>query len=107
MTTGHALYNGLSEDSLNEEFISRFVFVEGNHPETISAPGLSKVQSTPRALIDSLKKATTEFPRSKGNLAAILKHIVPFADGEDGDAYKRYAEVFSLATLERMESTPA
>jgi hypothetical protein len=94
MTTGHALYNGLSEDSLNEGFISRFVFVEGNHPETISAPGLSRVQSTPRALIDSLKKATTEFPRSKGNLAAILKHIVPFAGGEDGDAYKRYAEVF-------------
>jgi hypothetical protein len=96
MTTGHALYNGLSEDSLGEGFISRFVFVEGNHPEKIAVPSLSRIQSNPSVLVESLKKATNDFPKSKGNIGVFTnaKHIVPFEDGEDGEGYKRYAEVF-------------
>jgi Protein of unknown function (DUF3987) len=95
MTTGHTLYNGLSEDSLSEGFVSRFIFVEGNHPTTINPPSLSGIQTIPSVLVDNLRRATMRFPKSEGNLGgAFTKHIVPFDDGEDGEGYKRYAEVF-------------
>jgi hypothetical protein len=95
MTTAHTLYKGLSEDSLSEGFISRFVFVEGTHPAVIKAPKLTRVESIPTHLISELKKAIAEFPRSAGNLeGAFTKHTVPFHDGESGDAYARWTQVF-------------
>jgi hypothetical protein len=95
MTTGHTLYNGLSEDSLREGFVSRFIFIEGNHPETINPPRLSEAKDIPSGLVDNLRQASMVFPKSEGNLGgAFTKHIVPFDNGEEGDGYKRYAEVF-------------
>jgi hypothetical protein len=95
MTTGHTLYNGLSEDSLSEGFVSRFIFVEGNHPKIINPPSLSKMQTAPTVLVENLRQATVQFPKSEGNRGgAFTKHTVPFDGGEQGEGYRRYAEVF-------------
>jgi hypothetical protein len=96
MTTASTLYNGLSEDSLGGGFISRFVFIEGKHSETIKVPSITRTKNVPSALVDRLREAITKFPKpeGEGNLTALKKYIVPFADGEEGEAYKRYSEVF-------------
>lgn len=95
MTTGHALYKGLTEDSLSEGFISRFIFVEGTSPTVFKAPSLERVESSPTALVGEIQKALTDFPRAPGNYAGLFKkHVVKMMGGEPGDAYKRYAQVF-------------
>ena len=96
MTTASTLYNGLGEDSLGGGFISRFVFIEGKHSETIKAPSIHRTKGIPSALKEKLQKAVLDFPKpeGEGNLAALKKYIIPFEDDEDGEAYKRYSEIF-------------
>lgn len=93
MTTPGTLYAGLSEDSLNDGFLSRFVFIEGHGPEVITPPGLNRESKLPRGLKERLQSASTGFPKS-GNAFTISKYVIPFDGGEDGDAYRLWADIF-------------
>lgn len=93
MTTPTTLYEGLSEDSLTDGMLSRFVFTEGKGPATISAPRLNREVKLPRALKASLERALKEFPKGDNPLG-INKVTIPFDRGEEGDAYRLWAEIF-------------
>ncbi|WP_440531399.1 DUF3987 domain-containing protein [Sinorhizobium fredii] len=92
MTTPTTLYAGLSDASLNDGFLSRFVFIEGTGPTEIKPPSLNRKAETPTALVAALKRAQTDFPKPKGFGAKKL--MIPFDGGESGDAYRLWTEVF-------------
>lgn len=95
MTTAETLYNGLSEASISDGFINRFVFATGSAPAEIRPPDLAAETKPPPRLVDRLRAAVGAFPRVAGNVAAIMeKATVPFAGGQQGNAYARWAEVF-------------
>lgn len=93
MTTPGTLYAGLSEDSLSDGMLSRFVFIEGQGPDVIRPPRLNREVKIPKQLQADLKRAVTEFPKGSNPLG-INKIVVPFEGGEDGDAYSLWTEVF-------------
>lgn len=93
MTTPTTLYAGLSEDSLNDGFLSRFVFIEGHGPEIISPPRLDREARLPGHLKRDLEDALKSFPKAS-NPIGINKVTVQFDGGEDGEAYKLWADVF-------------
>lgn len=92
MTTPATLYAGLSDASLNDGFLSRFIFIEGQGPAQIKPPSLNRKAVMPSGLVASLKQAQTDFPTPKGFGAKKL--MIPFEGGEDGAAYKHWTEVF-------------
>lgn len=96
MTTAKTLYDGLTPDSLGNGFLSRFVFLTGTHPDSIAAPRLGARNQMPASLLGMLRNAVETFPKvgDGGNLSFLKKYVVPFLDGEEGDAYKRWIEVF-------------
>ncbi|WP_040586118.1 DNA-primase RepB domain-containing protein, partial [Allomesorhizobium alhagi] len=96
MTTPTTLYAGLSDDSLNDGFLSRFVFIEGAGPEEVTAPKLNRSVSLPKPLIASLKVAYEAFPKPDRSATQLRapKFQIPFEGDESGDAYKLWAEVF-------------
>lgn len=93
MTTPGTLYEGLSEDSLSDGMLSRFVFIEGKGPDEIKPPRLNREVKIPRRLKDDLQNAVKGFPKGDNPLG-INKIVVPFEGGEDGEAYSLWAEVF-------------
>ncbi len=92
MTTPTTLYAGLSDASLNDGFLSRFIFIEGKGPAEIRPPALNRKSQMPTALVAALKKAQTDFPKPSGFGAKKL--MIPFEDGESGDAYRLWTAVF-------------
>ena len=94
MTTEETLFAGLSEDSIGEGFLSRFVFVTGSAPKNIRPPKLDRASKPPAAIIAALRNALTSFPKPAGAFGFLGKHLVPFDGGEDGEAYQRWSEVF-------------
>lgn len=96
MTTPTTLYAGLSDDSLSDGFLSRFVFIEGEGPDEITAPRLNRSVTLPKALIEELKRAYDTFPKAeKGTFQPQAPKIqIPFDGDEHGDAYLRWAQVF-------------
>jgi hypothetical protein len=93
MTTPETLYAGLSEQSISDGFINRFVFVTGNSPAHIAPPKLHRNNAPPEDLVGSLQSAVTGFPKPKK--LGIAKIVIEFDGGEDGEAYRRWGEVFS------------
>jgi hypothetical protein len=93
MTTPTTLYAGLSEDSLSDGMLSRFVFIEGQGPDVIRPPRLNREVKIPRQLQADLKRAVTGFPKGDNPLG-INKVVVDFEDGEQGEAYALWTEVF-------------
>ncbi|AZO57703.1 DUF3987 domain-containing protein [Mesorhizobium sp. M8A.F.Ca.ET.057.01.1.1] len=96
MTTPTTLYAGLSDDSLSDGFLSRFVFIEGAGPDQIVAPKLNRTVKLPRDLIAKLKLAFESFPKvpRDGTQLHNPKYQIPFEGEGDGEAYKRWTEVF-------------
>jgi hypothetical protein len=92
MTTPTTLYAGLSDASLNDGFLSRFIFIEGKGPAKIKPPTLNRKADLPAALIASLKQAQEAFPMPKGTFAK--KFMIPFEGGESGNAYRLWTEIF-------------
>ncbi|WP_167434432.1 DUF3987 domain-containing protein [Mesorhizobium helmanticense] len=93
MTTGDTLYQGLSEASISDGFLNRFLFITATAPAgPPSPPRLHRDAKPPTALIEALRCAVTVFP--KAGFAGTGKVTIPFDGGEEGDAYKRWAEVF-------------
>jgi len=92
MTTPTTLYAGLSDASLNDGFLSRFIFIEGTGPSEIKPPTLNRKAQMPTSLVAALKKAQTDFPKTKG--FGSKKLMIPFEGGESGDAYTLWTQVF-------------
>ena len=96
MTTPTTLYAGLSDDSLSDGFLSRFVFIEGAGPEHITAPKLNRTVTLPKGLIEKLRLAHDTFPKAaKGSTQIHAPKVqIPFEGDGEGDAYKRWTQVF-------------
>jgi hypothetical protein len=96
MTTVETLYAGLSEASVSDGFLNRFLFVTAKQPEgIIRPPKLDHDAAPPTGLIKAAKEAVTNFPRAAGGIPGHeKKHVVPFEGGEEGEAYRRWGEVF-------------
>jgi hypothetical protein len=93
MTTSDTLYAGLSEASIADGFLNRFLFVTATAPDgPPKPPRLQRDAKPPAALVDAVRTAIANFP--KGASLGLTKVTVPFEGGEDGEAYKRWAEVF-------------
>ncbi|WP_458387316.1 DUF3987 domain-containing protein [Rhizobium redzepovicii] len=92
MTTPSTLYAGLSAASVADGFINRFIFVTGTRDENgVRVPSLDVDLRPPTTLVSSLQRAITDFPKPA---AGSTKAKVPFEGGEQGDAYKRWGEIF-------------
>lgn len=93
MTTVDTLYAGLSEASVADGFLNRFLFVTATpHGCTIKPPKLNHDATPPAELIEKVKAARMSWPAS--GLPGAPKHVVPFEGGEAGEAYHRWGEVF-------------
>lgn len=92
MTTPGTFYAGLSDASLNDGFLSRFIFIEGQGPAQVKPPALNRQSVMPSDLVASLKKSQTDFPAAKGFGAKKL--MIPFEGGERGPSYRLWTEVF-------------
>jgi hypothetical protein len=96
MTTAETLYAGLTEASISDGFLNRFLFVTtANEEREIRPPKLNRESGIPAGLVDRLKDAVERFPvPPKGKLEAARKWVVAMEDGEDGPAYKLWSEIF-------------
>lgn len=93
MTTVETLYAGLSQASVADGFLNRFVFVTAGRADEVRPPGLQRENKLPVHLVEALKAALSEFPKG-GGLLQIPKYTVPMAGGEDGDAYSLWSDIF-------------
>lgn len=93
MTTTETLYAGLSEASVSDGFLNRFLFVTAGRVDEIRPPSLKRALRVPKDLSEALKAAIAEFPKADKGLS-IRKHTVPMEGGEDGPAYALWAEIF-------------
>lgn len=92
MTTPSTLYAGLSAASVADGFINRFIFVTGTRDENgIRVPSLDVDLKPPTTIVAALQRAITDFPKPP---AGSTKAKVPFEGGEQGDAYRRWGEIF-------------
>lgn len=93
MTTVDTLYAGLSEASIADGFLNRFLFITAMAPGgPPKPPRLHRDAKPPAALVEALRAAITAFPMGEGG--NLSKATIPFEGGEEGDAYARWAEVF-------------
>lgn len=90
MTTVETLYAGLSQASIADGFLNRFIFVTAApRSGPIVAPGLNSQSAPPLTLQDAVADAIAAFPSAK-----VGKYAVPMKDGEEGAAYRRWSEIF-------------
>ena len=93
MTTVETLYAGLSEASVADGFLNRFMFITAAPPEgEIIPPKLDYETKPPSSLLDALSTARSSFPA--GRLPGAPKFVVPMEGGQDGEAYRRWGQVF-------------
>ena len=89
MTTVDTLYAGLSQASIADGFLNRFMFITSTpHDGPIVPPKLDSQTKPPKPLLEALAAAKASFPKS------LAKTVVPMEDGEDGEAYKRWGQIF-------------
>lgn len=92
MTTATTLYAGLSADSVSDGFLNRFIFITaGRASGELVPPKLNKDTKPPALLVNALQSAITGFPKARADGP---KTQIPFQDGEDGEAYRRWGEIF-------------
>lgn len=97
MTTNDTLYAGLSEASVADGFLNRFLFVTADTSgRQIKVPSLNRETNVPPSLEAALKEALLSFPTQPkgGNLAKPEKLMIEMDGGESGEAYARWGEVF-------------
>jgi hypothetical protein len=93
MTTVETLYAGLSEASVADGFLNRFMFITATpHDGPVTPPHLDYEVKPPEALLSALSSARSSFPA--GRLPRSPKFVVPMDGGEDGEAYKRWGQIF-------------
>ncbi|RVO89860.1 bifunctional DNA primase/polymerase [Sinorhizobium meliloti] len=97
MTTAETLYKGLSQDSVSDGFLNRFLFVESSpHPDGVQPPDLSADNSPPVSIVHDLQKAVSSFPAKveEPGKSAKAKHRVPFEGGLGSPAHEAWNAVF-------------
>lgn len=97
MTTAETLYEGLTEASISDGFLNRFLFVTTScEDREIRPPKLKRESGVPADLVARLKLAVEQFPvpKSAGNMAAARKWIVSMEGEEEGDAYALWSDIF-------------
>ncbi|WP_051321016.1 bifunctional DNA primase/polymerase [Rhizobium mesoamericanum] len=97
MTTAETLAAGMSEESVSDGFMNRFIFVESQpHSADIRPPDLTADTAPPAALVHDLQKAVETFPAKvvMPGKSAKAKFRVPFDGGLGSDAHKAWNEVF-------------
>lgn len=97
MTTPETLVKGVSQESVADGFLNRFIFVESStRQDEILPPDLSTDRSPPRSLVDALQRAITSFPvkLSEPGKSAKEKHKVPFYDGLNSEAHNAWNSIF-------------
>lgn len=91
MTTVDTLYAGLSEASVSDGFLNRFLFITASpHQGEIAPPKLDHDASAPKELLEAIAKAKSAFPIDRSG----EKKVVPMVGGNDGEAYRRWGQIF-------------
>ncbi|MGV8939811.1 MAG: DUF3987 domain-containing protein [Allorhizobium sp.] len=99
MTTVDTLYAGLSEASVADGFLNRFLFVTAAPPSgTITPPSLDYELAPPKDILAALSEARSAFPKKVAG-----KFVVPMEGGQDGAAYRRWGEVFIWQQSDKSE----
>lgn len=97
MTTAETLYEGLTEASISDGFLNRFLFVTtSGEDREIRPPKLKRESGVPADLVARLKLAVEQFPvpPGGGNIQAARKWIVSMEGEEEGDAYALWSDIF-------------
>lgn len=97
MTTAETLLAGMSEESVSDGFLNRFIFVQAPpHSGGIRPPDLTADTSPPEAVIHDLRKAVESFPAKveMPGKSAKVKHRVPFDGGIGSEAHAAWNEIF-------------
>lgn len=96
MTTFQTFYDGLTEASISDGFLNRFIFVSSEpRDKPIEPPKLHQSFEIPTRIVEGMAAAVEHFPaREEANAAGINKWRVPFHGHEQGLAYQRWGEIF-------------
>lgn len=96
MTTVSTLYEGLTEASVSDGFLNRFLFVTaGDESRQIRPPKLKRESGIPASLVKDLEIAITKFPTGAASAGRDnRKWIVPMEGGDHGEAYQLWAQIF-------------
>lgn len=97
MTTAETLYAGLTEASISDGFLNRFLFVTtSGEDREIRPPKLKRESGVPADLVARLKLAVEQFPvpPGGGNMQAARKWIVSMEGEEEGAAYALWSDIF-------------
>lgn len=96
MTTITTLYEGLTEASVSDGFLNRFLFVSAVDEErVVRPPKLKRESGIPTDLVKDLEQAITKFPKGASATGREdRKWIVPMEGGDHGEAYALWAEIF-------------
>ncbi|PXW52260.1 transposase IS481 family protein, partial [Chelatococcus asaccharovorans] len=86
MTTPGTLYEGLSEASITDGFINRFVFFSAGPAAIVRPPSLERRARPPQQLVDLLKDAIDSLPRLDGLAVEAMKVVHPGPGCEAGVA---------------------
>lgn len=98
MTTIDTLYAGLSQASIADGFLNRFMFITSTpHDGPIVPPKLDSQTKPPKHLKEALASAKSVFP------GGMNKTVVPMDGGEDGEAYRRWGQIFVWQQLSQSE----
>ncbi len=93
MTTLDTLYAGLTEASISDGFLNRFVFVTAqDRGHQVTPPRLHQDFSIPAHIEKGVDSAVHAFAARRGDQKD--KWRVPFLGDEGGAAYKRWGEIF-------------
>jgi hypothetical protein len=97
MTTPETLVKGVSQESVADGFLNRFIFVESPpRAEEITPPDLSTDRSPPASIVHDLQRAVVSFPAKvdEPGKSAKEKHKVPFFGGLKSEAHCAWERVF-------------
>lgn len=97
MTTMTTLYEGLTDASVSDGFLNRFLFVSAADADrTIRPPKLKRESGIPTDLVKDLEEAITKFPvpKTQGFGKTDRKWVVPMDGGDTGKAYALWAQIF-------------
>lgn len=99
MTTAQTFFDGLTEASISDGFLNRFIFMTSSaERKDIRPPKLDFRVEIPESVLQGLSHATGVMEellatRDQGK-AATNKWRVPFVGGEQGEAYQLWGDIF-------------